>query len=257
MLGWCFLVIYMSCHAASSSEQTYDSGDIQVRMVSHITYGTDPEAEKWYEYTDNGDIYRYNAFIDTVVFTYTNDKIFKRYYNKSNQWLTEIVYDIDSTGRVIASRIFAEDHEEISRYRLEYNQDGYLTRTVQDLLSTGKQYVNDFIYSDGNLTEIITYTYDGKPATRYVYEYDQDKPNMLNIFMHSLLDDFMMNDRLGKQNKNLVSRMANISMEGDTLSLVHITYPKSGDSNKLIENMHDVLNEIEVEKTYHLKPLKN
>lgn len=253
MSGLLLLAVYMSCNAPQINISQSDSENNAVRTVTHISYGTDPEAEKWYEYTDHGDIYRYNAYIDTVVFTYSIDKVYKRYFNKSNQWLTEIIYDIDSTGKAIASTVFAEDKEVISNYRFEYNNDGYLIRTIQNVLASGNRYINDFKYTEGNLTEILTYTFDGRPAGRYVYEYYADKPNALNIFMHGILDDFMMKNRLGKLNKNMVSQMANISIEGDTLSLVKITYPESRDNNKIIENMHDILNEIEVEKTYHLK----
>jgi hypothetical protein len=243
--------LFFSCKEKETVQTVQVKIEPDVKLISHVTYGTDPEAEKWYEYTPDGDLFRYNSIIDTVLLTYSQDTIYKRYFNKSSDWLTEIKYYLDKSGKVIGSSILDQEKEEISRYKFEYNDQGYLSKALQDVLTSGSSYLNEFLYNDGNLTEVIMYTADGEPGQRYVYEYYMDKANELNIFMHGILDDFLMKDRLGKLNKNLVKQMACISMEGDTLSLLKFSYPENKENNQFTEIITDDLNEIETVKIYH------
>jgi len=250
-IAFILIFLFFSCKEKETVQTVQVKIEPNVKLISHVTYGTDPEAEKWYEYTADGDLFRYNSLIDTVILTYSQDTISKRYFNKSSDWLTEVKYYLDKSGKAVASSIFDQDKEEISRYKFEYNDQGYLSKALQDVLTSGSSYLNEFLYNDGNLSEVIMYSADGERTQRYVYDYYADKENVLNIFMHGILDDFLMKDRLGKLNKNLVKQMACISMEGDTLSLLKFNYQENNENNQFTEIIIDELNELETVKIYH------
>lgn len=224
-----------------------------IPLVSSISYGIDPDAEKWYEYNNEGEILRYNSIIDTVSFMYTKDSIVKKYGNSANQWQTSVTYYLNQYGRADSSSIRGENDELISTYRFEYDDMGYLVKTIQDVFTSGNKYKQTMTYKDGNLDEIVTYTFEGKPYARYVYTYYPDKENLLNINLHHILEDFLSKDRLGKGNRNLIRSMVNVSMDGDTLSQLAFSYPNPVKENTLIQVEEDILNENSTERTYHFQ----
>jgi hypothetical protein len=250
MPGLVFLIIYMSCNAPTvTSDKNEQESDV-VKQISHITYGTDPDAEKWYEYNENGDLSRQSAFIDTIIFTYEGNQIIKRYLDKNSNWQAKIVYHTDTSGKVISSNIYDEDDNEISRYKFEYNAEGYLAKTIQDVLTSGATYVNEFIYENGNLKEVLAYNNQGQYSSKYAFEYYSDLAYVFNINVNQIMDDNFPNERLGKMNKNMIMQMANVSKEGDTLSLVKYRYDPVT-NGKLKEFQSDVLNEFDTELIYH------
>ena len=71
--------------------------------------------------------------------------------------------------------------------------------------------------------------------------------------MQQISEDIFPNERLGKKNKHMVRQFANISAEGDTLSLLKYKYPERDNEEVLIQEQSDVLNEFETVVTYHFK----
>lgn len=221
-------------------------------LVSSITYGTDPDVTKGYTYNAGGDIITYYSVTDTVTFTYFADSIVKYYGNRSGQWQTSVTYFLNKNNHNIdSSAIRGENNEIISGYRFLYNQEGYLIETVQYVFTSGNTYRQTMSYENENLKEITTYTFDGRPYGKYIYTYFEDKKNVLNVDLFHILEDFLCKNRLGKGNKNLLRSVANVSTEGDTLSLLSFTYPEPKKDLTLIQTETDVLNENTTERTYH------
>lgn len=222
-------------------------------MILSVSYGTDPTALKWYEYDEQGDLVRQGMDVDTLIYNYTEHKIVKSHLNKKLSWDAKTEYTTDTTGRIISSIIYDEKDQEVSRFQYVYNDQGYLVKSIQKTLATNAQYTHEFIYESANLQEVKTYDAQGNHDSRYVYQYYKDIPNVLNMNLNQVFDEMMPNARLGKMDRNMVSQLANISKEGDTLSLVKYKYqlPK-GDSIKMC-TQSDVLNGFETEISYHLK----
>lgn len=80
---------------------------------------------------------------------------------------------------------------------------------------------------------------------------------MDNIFIHSILTDLFPNERLGRNNKNMIKSLTQISPNGDTLSKLEYSYPKAQDKNQLIQIETDVLNQNTNKIIYHFSNGKN
>lgn len=222
-------------------------------MISSVSYGTDPTAVKWYEYDHQGDLIRQGMSIDTIAFDYFKNKIVKRHLNKKLSWDAKTEYTTDNIGRVTSSVMYDEKDKEISRFQYFYDDHGYLIRTLQQTLATGAQYINNYVYESGNLKEVKTYNAQGAEDSRYTYEYYLDQPNVLNLSLQQISDDMLCNERLGKMSKNMVSQLANISKEGDTLSLIKYKYQMIKDDSMMRCAQSDVLNEFDTDVIYHFK----
>lgn len=248
-----FLFGIWTCQGKVQAPKTVSITKSPELLISSVSYGSDPEAVKWYEYDKDGNIIGQGISIDTVVFDYGENKIIKRHLNKKLNWDARTDYTTDSVGRVISSVIYDENDQEISRLQYFYNDHGYLIRTLQQTITSGAQYVNDFVYEFGNLKEIKTYNTEGGDDTRYVYKYYTDQPNLLNLCLQQIFDDMLPNDRLGKLSKNMVSQLANISKEGDTLSLLKYKYQMIEGDSIMRCVQYDVLNEFDTDVIFHLK----
>ena len=249
-IGFVFL---FSCKAKNELEKTPNIGNMIDKQISFISYGTDPEAEKWYEYNNKGDLTRQGMSVDTIVFEYADHQIVKRHLDKKNSWQSRIDYTTDQNGRITESRCYDENDKEISKNQFIYDAEGYLIKNIEVVLTSGSKYNNEYIYEDGNLKEVKTYSAKGSVSSRYVYEYYSDKPNNVNLFMQQISEDIFPNERLGKKNKHMVRQFANISAEGDTLSLLKYNYPNQDKNDILVEKQNDVLNEFETVISYHFK----
>ncbi len=252
-----YMFIYVfgiwACQGKEQAPKTESITKSPELMISSVSYGADPEAEKWYEYDEHGNIIRQGMSIDTLLFDYGKNKIIKRHLNKKLSWDVRTDYTTDSVGRVISSVIYDENDQEISSLRYLYDNQGYLIRTLQQTIASGVQYANDFVYESGNLKEVKSYNADGCDNTRYVYKYYLDQPNVLNLCFQQIFDDMLPNDRLGKLNKNMVSQLANISKEGDTLSLMKYKYQMIEGDSMMRCVQSDVLNEFDTDVIYRLK----
>jgi len=226
------------------------------KQIANITYGTDPDAVKWYEYNDNGDLNRQGMSVDTIIFDYTENKIVKRHLDKKHSWQSRVEYTTDRNGRITESIGFDENDKEISRNEFFYDEEGYLIKNIELVLASGSKYSNVYMYESDNLKEVKAFDMYGKHSSSYAFEYYPDKANNLNLFMQQISDDIFPNARLGKKNKNMVSQMSNISKEGDTLSLLKYSYSEEDNDKLMKEFQSDVLNEFETELTYHFKKNK-
>jgi hypothetical protein len=222
-------------------------------MILSVSYGTDPAAVKWYEYNDRGDLVRQGMDVDTLIYNYAEHKIVKSHLNKKLTWDAKTEYTKDAVGRIINSIIYDEKDQVVSRFQYVYNDQGYLVKTIQKTLATNAQYTNEFVYESANLQEVKTYDAQGNHDSRYVYQYYKDIPNVLNMNLNQVFDEMIPNERLGKMNKNMVSQLANISKEGDTLSLVKYKYQMPKGDSILMCNQSDVLNEFDTDVIYQLK----
>ncbi len=220
-------------------------------MISSVLYGTDPTAVKWYEYDDQGDLVRQGMDVDTLIYNYSGHKIVKSHLNKKLTWDAKTEYTKDTTGRIISSIIYDEKEQEISRFQYFYNDQGFLVKSIQKTLSTNAQYTHEFVYESGNLQEVKTYDAQGHHDSRYVYQYYKDVPNVLNMNLHQVFDDMMPNERLGKMSKNMVSLLANVSISGDTLSLLKYKYQMPKGDSIMICAQSDVLNGFETKIIYY------
>ncbi|MEP7196625.1 MAG: hypothetical protein ABI851_08900 [Saprospiraceae bacterium] len=225
----------------------------KIHQIIYVTYNNDPNSEARYSYNSSGDLIRQSMAGDTILYNYSSNKISKFHVNRKLNWLSRIDYTTDSTGRILHSLTFDENNKQISQFTFAYNKDGFLTETNEEIFSSGKHYINKFFYREGNLIEIKSYNDLGKLGSRYVYDYYSGKFNELNLFIQQFSDDIFPNERLGKQNKNLIKLSANISKEGDTLSLVKYQYASEGNKNLLIQTQTDVLNEFTTVIRYHFK----
>lgn len=222
-------------------------------MISSVSYGTDPIAVKWYEYDNQGDLIRQGMSIDTIAFDYFKNKIVKRHLNKKLSWDAKTEYTTDNSGKVTSGVMYDEKDKEISKFQYFYNDYGYLIKTMQQTLATGAHYINNYVYESGNLKEVKTYNAQGMEDSRYAYEYYPDQPNVLNLALQQISDDMLSNERFGKLSKNMVSQLANISKEGDTLSLIKYKYQMIKDDSMMRCAQSDVLNEFDTDVIYHLK----
>lgn len=221
------------------------------KQILFITYGTDPDAEKWYEYNERGDLIRQGMSVDTIVFEYSDNQIVKRHLDKKSNWQSKIAYTSDQNGRITGSKSFDEKDKEISMNDYFYDAEGYLIKNTEVVLASGSTYNKEFMYEGGNLKEVKAFDMYGNHSSSYVFEYSTDKVNKLNLFMQQISDDIFPNDRLGKKNRNPVSKMSNISKEGDTLSLLKYRYAEEENDSILKEFQIDVLNGFETELMYH------
>ncbi|MCB0648726.1 MAG: hypothetical protein KDC49_18780 [Saprospiraceae bacterium] len=249
-----FLLFYVSCRQKEqSSVSPQPELEASTRIVTSITYGSDPDAEKDYTYNSEGEIMKYTTLGDTVTFRYTIDSIVKSYSASINQWISSIVYKLDQNGKAISSVIYGAYQKPLSEFQFLYNAEGQLSETMQKVYETGFTYRQVMKYENGDLVEIIDYEHNGNPSAKYVYNYYLDKENKLNINMHHALDDFLSKDRLGKGNQHMVKDLTNISMDGDTLSHLRFSYPQQQAENILLEIEEDVWNEFVTERTYHFR----
>ncbi|MFZ1705646.1 MAG: hypothetical protein WAT79_14950 [Saprospiraceae bacterium] len=232
-------------HEISNFEEMSNS------LLTSIIYTGDPESTKTFKYNDNGDITFYTTIIDTVTFYYHTDSIVKKYSNVDNQFQASVTYFLNKSNKVDSSIIRSKNDEKISTYLFLYDNLGNLTETYQQVHPTNKNYRQTMIYQNGNLAEVVAYTFDDKPASRYVYEYFVDQKNKFNFFQHHILEDFLGNKRLGNGNQHELRQMCNISMEGDTLSFLRFTYPTPKNSTICIQIEEDVWNEVTTERVYH------
>lgn len=244
-------VFSFSCRAKNEVGKIEDVRSVLDNQIAFITYGTDPDAEKWYEYNDKGDLTRQVMSVDTIVFEYADHQIVKRHLNKKNSWQSRIVYTTDQNGRISQSRCYDENDKEISQNKFMYNAQGYIIKNIEVVLASGSINTNEYMYEDGNLIEVKSFLSSGLFSSRYVYEYFSDKPDNLNLFMQQISDDIFPNQRLGKKNKNMVRQFSNIDATGDTLSLLKYTYPEQDKKDMLTQKQSDVLNEFEAVITYH------
>jgi len=258
ILIWLVLLTLLvhSCKENKSEEKNLSEIANASNQVHYITYGSNPDVEKWYEYNEKGDITRQAIAKDTIVYEYADHKIIKKHLDKKLNWLATVIYNTDKSGRIISSLLYDEKDQEISKYKFEYNGEGYLSKTTQDVKMSGATYINEFIYENSNLKEVIEYNSEGQYIAKYAYEYFADLSNSINIPFHHMIDDVFPNERLGKMNRNMVKQMSNISKEGDTLSLVKYQYDPLS-SGKLKEYQSDVRNEFDTELIYHFTKNKN
>lgn len=258
ILAW-LLLLTLLVHSCKENKMDVASSPEKVsteNQISYITYGTDINAEKWYEYNKNGDLIRQSISKDTIVFEYLDHKIIKKSIDKKLKWLSKVEYSTDQNGRIISSLLYDDNDQEISKYRFEYNDEGFLSKTIQDVLKSGATYIIKFVYQNGNLTEVLECNHQGQYSSKYVCEYYTDMPNVFNMPFHHMMDDIFPNERLGKMNRNMIKQMSNISKEGDTLSLVKYQYDPLS-NGKLKEYQTDVLNEYDTELIYHFTKNKN
>jgi hypothetical protein len=219
-------------------------------LIKTVSYGTDPEAVKWFEYGDNDDIIKQGISADTVEFVYSKNKIIKRHLNKKISWEAKTEYITNEDGRVISSAIYDEIDHEISRFEFLYDEKGYLLRTRQKVLTTGAEYSSEFVYESGNLKEVLMYNFKGEYSSKYAFDYYANQPNIFNLNLQQISDDIFHNERLGKRNKNMISQLANISKEGDTLSHIKYRYDKMEGDSVLRAFQNDVLNDFNTELKY-------
>jgi hypothetical protein len=252
MLG----VLFSNCSCKNADDIKQNKLSFQEIQIASITYGTDLDAEKWFEYNDVGDLKRQGISKDTIVYEYLENLIIKRHLNKKASWHSKSEFATDQNGRIISSRIFDENDKEISNYWFMYDSVGYLKSTKEHAITSGAKYTNDFMYKEGNLTEVKSYDANGQLLSKYVYEYFPNKINKLNLFMQQISDDVFPNGRFGKKNKNMIKQMTNISKEGDTLSLVTFRYDEVENIAILKEFQKDVLNEFDTELIYHFTNFK-
>ncbi|MBK9256512.1 MAG: hypothetical protein IPM42_13575 [Saprospiraceae bacterium] len=247
-----FFMLIISCGKKIEKEITIAKENNPIQTIHTVTYGTDPDAVKWFEYDEKGDILRQGMSVDTIVFEYSENKIVKRHLDKKLSWQSRVEYTTDQNGRITGSVSFDETDKEISRNDFFYDADGYLIKNQEVVLASGSKYTNEYMYSEGNLKEVKAFDMYGKYSSSYVFEYNADKTNRLNLFMEYIFDDIFPNDRLGKMNRNAISQISNISGEGDTLSLLKYSYTDEP-NNAIIKILQsDVLNEFETEVIYHL-----
>ena len=249
------LILWISCKGKIENHTTEVIKTDHV--IHYVTYGTNPEAEKSFEYNGQGDVVKYIVYMDTITYTYTDKTIEKNHSNKSADWLAYVSYTLDKSGRIIGSNAFDENKNCISNTLYAYDMDGYLIKTDQTIMETQRKYVNTYEYKDGNLLEIQTYTFDGRLSSKYVYQYYEDKIDKSNMFLQGFTDDYFTNDRFGRKNKNLLNSSANIGIENDTLSYVTYSYAEETAKNILSIFQSDDLNGFETEIIYHyMKPKK-
>ena len=248
-------LLVISCAPREARTPVSDSPSeiITGTRVHKITYGEDPEAEKWFIYNEEGEIKAYNSFMDTVTFIYFPDSIQKIYGQSDHQWQTSVTYYLDSMGRAISSILRGEDDEIISKYRFTYDDHGYLKETNQDVITSGTSYKQTFEYEEGNVTKVTQHDFEGKPYAKYLYTYDKNLQAPGEIFQHNILEDFLSLGRLGKQNTNLPLSLVNVTMDGDTLAYLRFSYPDPSNQQVLIQKEEDILNENQAVRKYHLE----
>lgn len=231
---------------------TNNKESIIEKQISRVTYDADPEAIKTFEYSTNGDLLKQSLSNgDTVLFNYTENTITKVFKDNDNVWISKIEYNLNEKGRIINSKTIDDNNRVVSKSAFEYNNEDYLIKTFQTIVETGKIFTNELNYENGNLKEIVIVNPEEKILSTYHFNYYDDKANVFNLFLDGIYDDIFPNERLGRKNKNIVKQMANISLEGDTLSLLQYQYEDTNNENSLSYKLKDVLNENETIVTYY------
>ncbi|MBK8517221.1 MAG: hypothetical protein IPL55_13345 [Saprospiraceae bacterium] len=249
-----FLTMF-SCKNESQPGKSIEnlvSGKSDVRQIDFISYNDDTQAEKWFEYNEQGDIIREAVDIDTMVYQYEGRKIVKRHIDKSLSWHSATEYLTDLNGRIISADIFDEKDKKVSTIKYSYNTEGYLMKSEQLIIQSNSNLVNEFEYKDGNIDQVKIFDTEGKLTATYIYDYYPDKVNILNLFIENIADDILPNERMGIRNKNLVKQLSNKTTEGDTLSLVKYNYGELLNGTLTCVQIDDI-NEFETKIIYHLK----
>lgn len=118
------------------------------------------------------------------------------------------------------------------------------------MLSTDTEYLSEFVYESGNLKEVLMYNFKGEYSSKYAFDYYKNQPNIFNLNLQQISDDIFNNERLGKRSQKMISQLANISKEGDTLSLLKYTYDEMEGDSILRAFQNDVLNDFSTEVKY-------
>ena len=254
------LFLFFTCkdvNTNKNSEQMKNQNTTKEKQIIRITYDSDPNAVKTFEYNTNGDLIKQNLSNgDTINYEYTKSNIIKDFKDNANVWIAKIEYDINEKGKIVSSKTTDENNKVVSKSKFEYNAEDYLIKTFQTVVETGKVFTNELNYTNGNLKEIVVNNPEGKILSTYHFNYYDDKPNVFNLFLDGIFDDIFPNERLGKKNKNLVKTMTNISVEGDTLSMLNYEYLEINDENQVSFKMIDVSNNNETFITYYFNQNK-
>ena len=224
-------------------------------QIMSVSYGTDPDAEKWFVYNSEGDFVSHAVSIDTVVYTYYGQKFEKRHVNRTHSWQSKVVYTLDGRGKISYSTSYDEKGQEISTFGYRYDSIGHLQQTMEKVMQSQSTCLNTFDYIDGNLAR-VTVRNNGRITSHYNFAYYTDLKNDLNLFLQQIAEDIFPNERMGRKNRNFVKQMTNVSADGDTLSLLQCNYQISDNPDELVVVEKDVLNEMETTLTYHFKTKK-
>lgn len=250
----------ISCRDLKENDKAAITNNIELikeKQIIRVDYGADPEAIKTFEYNTDGDLLKQSLSNgDTVIYNYTENTITKVFKDNANVWISKIEYILNEKGKIINSKTIDDNNKVVSKSTFEYNNGDYLIKTYQTVVETGEIFTNELIYENGNLKEIVIVNPKKKILSTYHFNYHDDKANVFNLFLDGIYDDIFPNERLGKKNKNRVKEMANISLEGDTLSLLHYQYEDTKNENFLSYKLRDVLNDNETIVTYYFNQNK-
>ncbi|MGB4959139.1 MAG: DUF4595 domain-containing protein [Saprospiraceae bacterium] len=233
-----------------SPANTTDPNRLELQ-IAFITYDTDPDFKRWYEYNEIGDFTRQGSLGDTIMYAYTKNKITKKHNKKANSIQSTVIYTTDDSGLITSSEVYEENDKMVSTYRFEYNVAGYLVKLTREDTNGGQKYIQTYTYKDGNLLEVKGMDQSGVSSSKYVYDFYPDQMNHLNLFSEQILEDIFPNERLGKMNKNLIRQFVYIDTSGDTLSHIKYEYLDEGDKNILVQKEIDVINASETIIKYH------
>jgi len=241
-----FIVLTLSMGACQNIQKNKLEDNVKNQIVLYeidsIYYDTDISNSKHFTYDDHGDIITQSQSSNKITFQYNKDNIVKQYQN-GNGWLYKIIYQTNTSGKIISSQLLDSSIREISKYHFNYNQDGYLSNVEHLAIGTGKKTIMEYFYLKGNLVKINYQNSDHILSSSYHFTYYFDLYNKYNILYDQLLDDVFSNERLGRNNVNMIKSLTQISPSGDTLSKLEYSYPKVQDKNQLIQIETDVLNQ--------------
>src|SRR5262245_46140948 len=117
---------------------------------------------------------------------------------------------LDAAGRLLEADVIYKPQnfpQTIDKAVFTYNAEGYLIRRKQTD-PTNKVYQEDFIYTNGNLTSLVT-TVDNQPNYRIEFTYYDSLPNKLNLDISRHWMGFYSDGFSGKRNKNLLKTEIN------------------------------------------------
>lgn len=231
------MLIIASCKKNSSKNEEQNPTNCQLTESFFSSTGGDSETTL-YAYDTEGRIstVKFSDGSYQETYAYTSTQITKTVKDGSiNRTYT---YSLNAQGRVTTENAMADNY----KVDYTYNNDGYLTQSIETNLIDNSKVTTTYTYTDGNLTKVvsptstldITYTSDAAKDNFFV-EGDPSLP----AFNSSILKSYF-----GKTSKNLVAKISygsgyneNYSYEKDANgNITKVTMRTSDNSGYTLSN---------------------
>jgi len=193
------------------------------RLLVSIEFPEDSLSAIIFKYNDAGDITRIFNTTDTALYEYKGDSILLSWIDGMSHTVAMQKFSTGPDGKIMTNHIFDPSGKLFAITTYTYNLKGQVTEQVRTNAETDDAFKMSYTYDGDNLSKVAVYKND-RLMDMFVYEYDPKTRNMFEVDIDNLLNDYFAHERLGKKNKNLMSKAYRINASGDTTVARKFTY---------------------------------